>query len=81
MSFHPQKCSHQDSYKPTTCHTNTIHSTWSHSRTGSDYVCLDINKLMYDLEHDDETVVISSLLKWLPAEVLYHMRHAGARSV
>jgi hypothetical protein len=21
---------------------------------GSDYVCLDINKLMYDLEHDDE---------------------------
>jgi hypothetical protein len=38
---------------------------------GSDYVCLDINKLMYDLEHDDEMVVISSLLKWLPAEVLY----------
>jgi hypothetical protein len=33
MSFHPQKCSHQDSYKPTTCHTNTIHSTWSHSRS------------------------------------------------
>jgi hypothetical protein len=44
---------------------------------GSDYVCLDINKLMYDLEHDDEMVVISSLLKWLPAEVLYHMRHAA----
>ena len=43
---------------------------------GSDYVCLDINKFMYDLEHD-ETVVISSLLKWLPAEVLYHMRHAA----
>ena len=43
----------------------------------SDYVCLDINKLMHDLEHDDETVVISSLLKWLPAEVLYHMRHAA----
>jgi hypothetical protein len=32
---------------------------------------------MYDLEHDDETVVISSLLKWLPTEVLYHMRHAA----
>jgi hypothetical protein len=32
---------------------------------------------MYDLEHDDETVVISSLLKWLPAEVLYHMRHTN----
>jgi hypothetical protein len=32
---------------------------------------------MYDLEHDDETVVISSLLKWLPAKVLYHMRHAA----
>jgi hypothetical protein len=32
---------------------------------------------MHDLEHDDETVVISSLLKWLPAEVLYHMRHAA----
>jgi hypothetical protein len=44
---------------------------------GSDYVCLDINKLMYDLEHDDETVVISSLLKWLPAKILYHMRHAA----
>ena len=28
---------------------------------GSDYACLDINKLMYDLEHDDETVVISSV--------------------
>jgi hypothetical protein len=23
MSFQLQKCSHQDSYKPTTCHTNT----------------------------------------------------------
>jgi hypothetical protein len=45
-------------------------------RPGSDYVCLDINKLMYDLEHDDETVVISSLLKWLPAKVLYYMSHA-----
>ena len=44
---------------------------------GSDYVCLDINKLMYDLEHDDETVVISSLLKWLPVKVLYNMRHAA----
>ena len=33
MSFQLQKCSHQDSYKPTTCHTNTIHSTWSHSRS------------------------------------------------
>jgi hypothetical protein len=36
-----------------------------------------INKLMYDLEHDDETVVISSLLKWLPAKVLYHMCHTA----
>ena len=44
---------------------------------GSDYICLDINKLMFNLEHDDETVVISSLLKWLPAEVLYHMRHTA----
>jgi hypothetical protein len=39
--------------------------------------CLDISKLMYDLEHDDETVVISSLLKWLPVKVLYNMRHAA----
>ena len=32
--FPPTKMhSHQDSYKPMTCHTNTIHSTWSHSRS------------------------------------------------
>jgi hypothetical protein len=39
---------------------------------GSDYVCLDINKLMYDLEHDDETVVIPRTIReWnlLPASV------------
>ena len=35
MSFHQQKCSHQDNYKPTTCHTYTIHSTWSHSRSST----------------------------------------------
>jgi hypothetical protein len=55
-----------------------VHNNYTERTPGCvTHMVQNLGWLMYDLEHYDETVVISSLLKWLPAKILYHMRHAA----